>query len=348
MDQRTLGLYLSRILSGFYIFLYNNQKYKLAYPNISIKYDAELYSQQEFDNNRFNDWIDDNSIVDALSSIGLWSSSHEDNLKNIEKQIEDLKVDLYKNTLNPSKLKSIRKTLSNVKNTYNKLYNTRHSFDQYTTEGYVQGLKNQYILIHSLYDINNNRVFTDLNTVNYNLLINLSNHINENIIDVETFRIIARSDQWRNYWSCNKDYLFDKATIDWTDEQKTLVVLTKMYDSAYEHPDCPPDSVFEDDDMFDGWMINQRRENEKTKNKNRTEKMLEGKNLSKAGEVFIVANSQEEAKNIYDLNDNTSRHIIRERNATILSSSNLITEDSLPDVQRNLLVRSNEQFKNRK
>ena len=136
--------------------------------------------------------------------------------------------------------------------------------------------------------------------------------------------------------------------INWTDEQKTLVVLTKMYDSAYQHPECPPDSVFEDDDMFDGWMILQRRENEKTKNKNRTEKLLDGKKLNKAGEIFLVANSKEEAQNIYSLNDNNSRHIIKERENIIKNTSETIDVGQLPDVQRDLTMQTNQQFKNRK
>ena len=121
-----------------------------------------------------------------------------------------------------------------------------------------------------------------------------------------------------------------------------------MYDSAYEHPECPPDSVFEDDDMFDGWMITQKRENEKNRNKNRTEKLLEGKKLDKAGEIFIVANSKEEAQNIYGLNDHTSRHIIKERESLLKSTSQIIDDANLPDVKRELVVQANQQFKSRK
>jgi hypothetical protein len=348
MDNRLINIYLSRILSGFYLFVYNNTKYKLVYPDIHIKYEAELYAQEEYENNKFNDWIQDDHIVDSLVSIGLWSYQGDDNLKKLETQIEDLKVDLYKNCLNPNKIKTLRRTLSNIKNAYNKQYEIRHSLDQYTAQGYSQILKNQYILIHSLFDFNNSKIFQSLEDVDLKLLDNLSAVISSNTIDINIFRKIARSDIWRNYWSANNQSLFDKSTINWTDEQKTLVVLTKMYDSAYEHPECPPDKVFEDDDMFDGWMIHQKRENEKTKNKNRTEKILEGKKLDKAGEIFIVANSQEEAQNIYDLNDNTSRHIIKERENIIKNSQNVIEENQLPDVQRNLVIQSNQQFKTRK
>jgi len=346
MDQRTIGIYLSRILSGFYIFIYNNTKYKLVYPNITIKYEAELYAQEEYEKNKFNDWIVDDSIVDSLVSMGVWNYNGDDNLKNIEKQIEDLKVDLYKNFLNPPKAKTLRKTLANVKNTYNRLYSLRHSLDQYTVEGYSQFLKNHYIIVHSLFYTDNSRVFDDLDNSDPQLLTNIANNIAENTIDISIFKSIARSDVWRNYWSANQNNLFDKATVNWLDEQKTLVVLTKMYDSAHEHPECPPDSVFEDDDMFDGWMIHQRRENEKNRNKNRTEKMLEGKKLGKAGEIFVAVNSQEEAQQIYDLNDMGSRQIIKERQLVVNNSNKQITDAELPDVQRNLTIQSNQQFKN--
>jgi len=349
MDNRNINIYLSRILSGFYLFLYNNNtRYKLVYPDIHIKYEAELYAQEEYENNKFNDWITEDNIIDSLVSMGIWTYNGDDNLKSLEKQIEDHKVDLYKNFLNPTKLKTLRRTLSNIKNTYNSLYNTRHFLDQFTVNGYSQYLKNQYILIHSLYTINNKKVFESMEDTDYKLLTSLSNIVSENTIDISVFREIARNDIWKNYWSANSDNLFDKSVINWTDEQKTLVVLTKMYDSAYQHPECPPDQVFEDDDMFDGWMIIQKRENEKNRNKSRTEKILEGKKLDKAGEVYIVASSKEEAKNIYDLNDNNSRHIIREREAFIRNSTNEVEVSALPDVQRELTIQNNQQFKNRK
>lgn len=338
-------MYISRILSGYYIFIYNNIKYKLIYPDTNIKYEAELYCQEEFNNNRFNEWIHEDEVLDYLVNIGLWSYGGDDNLKKLEDQIDSLKVDLYNNFLNPTKSKNIKKTLSNVKGSYNRLYSIRHSLDQYTVHGYSQSLKNNYILAHSIFDYNNNKIFPCYEQADYRLLNELSLVISESIIDVSVFRQIARSDTWKNYWSANKENLFDRSTINWTDEQRTLVILTKMYDAALEHPECPPDSVFDDDDMFDGWMIVQRKENEKIRNKNRTEKLLEGKKLDKAGEIFVMARSKEEANNIFDLNDPNSRNIIKERQS-VLKSGKEINETELPDVKRNLVMQSNQQFKN--
>jgi hypothetical protein len=275
--------------------------------------------------------------------MGIWSYDGDNTLKKLETQIEDTKAELYKNFLNPTKIKQLRKSLENYKKTMNRLYETRHSLDHITASGYSTWLKNQYILVHSLYDINDNKLFNDISQVDQNILNDMALIIGQNNIDINIFRSIARSDTWRNYWSANKDYLFDKSTINWTDEQRTLVVLTKMYDSAHEHPECPPDNVFEDDDMFDGWMILQKRENEKNRNKNRADKMFD-KKLGKAQEVYVMANSKEEAQNIYGLNDSNSMHIIKERNNLVMKAGSDVPETRLPDVQRNLIMENNKKF----
>jgi len=347
MDKHTVNLYLSRILSGFYIFSFNDKKYKLIYPDMDIKYKAEIYAEQFYEDNKFMDWLSDEFIVDALVDSGVWHYGGDDQLSKIDTQIDDYKVELYQNFLNPPKQKQVRKTLESLKKSQNKLYYIRHSLDSLTAQGYAELIKNQYILIHSIYNTKGNRIFKSLNNIDYQKLNALSNTIGSNTIDIATFKRLARSDQWRNYWSANKDRIFDKAVTSWTDEQRTLVVLTKMYDGAYEHPDCPVESVFADDDMFDGWMIFQRRENEKLRSKNRTEKLLEDKKLDKANEVFIMASSKDEAKSIYDLNDNTGMNIIKERTQSIIGKTEVKVSD-LPDIQRDLQAQQNQQLVDRK
>jgi len=343
MDNRLLSLYLSRILSGEFIFVFDNIKYKLIYPNTNLKYQAEIYAQELYDNNKYYEWLDDNDILYWLVDVGLWPSNGDNILSQLEKQIEDSKVDLYNNYLNPNKLKNIRKSLNVAKNRYNKLYSIRHSLDHVSLQGYCNILKNEFIILNSLYKYDY-PLYDDIENLDYNFISNISNFINDNIIDISTFRILAKNELWRSYWSANKDLVFDKATTNWTDEQKTLVVISKMYDSAYEHPECPPDNVIEDDDMFDGWMIIQKRENEKNRKNNRNNKMLEDKKIGNAKEVFLVANSKEEAQNIYDLNDVQSRHIIKERNQAIFSSDKSVSDTQLPDVQRDLIMQNNQKF----
>lgn len=343
MDNKNTVLYLSRILSGYYTFIYNNQKYKLVYPDMSVKYEAEIYAQEIYDNNKFNDWITEEEILDFLISVGLWTYDGDQSLEKIHKDIENTKVELYQTLLNPNKTKFVRRQLANLNNLYNRRYEIRHSFDHLTIDGYCLLLKSQYILLNSIYDTNNKLVFNSDSSIDFKIINDISNTINSNTIDIKTFREIARSDNWRSYWSANREKVFDKATINWSDEQKTLVVLTKMYDSAYEHMECPSDEVIEDDDMFDGWLILQKRENEKSKSKARSDKILKDKKLGNAQEVFLVANSHQEANNIYNLNEDSSRGVIRERQQAIAAGAT-IKEAELPDVQRKLILETNQKL----
>lgn len=347
MDQKNISLYLSRILSGFYIFTYNNTRYKLVYPDIYTKYEAELYAQNEYENNKFNNWVKDEEIIHILTDMGVWNPMGDQQLKKIENEIDNYKVELYQSILNPHKIQSIKQTLNNIKKSYYKNIEIRHSLDHLTLQGYATTLKNQYLLVNSIKYLDDSLCFDGMKNADYTILNKLTNIINSNNIEMSTLKTIARSESWRNYWASNQDNIFNKGSLYLTDEQKSLIIITKMYDSAYEHPDCPPDSVFEDDDMFDGWMILQKRENEKLKNKQRSEKILEGKNLGNAQEVFLMASSKEEADNIYNLNDNRSKHIINERNAVVLNSKQEIADNQLPDIQRDLQMESNRQFLNR-
>jgi len=346
-DEKHLSLYLNRILSGRFSFIYSDIVYNLVYPDIEVKYKAELYAEKERELNKYNEWIREEDIVYWLVDAGLWNPMMDKRLEEMEKQIENLKVDLYNSLLNPGKTKPIRKTLEHTRKQYNKFFQVRHSFDHLTLNGYCDSLKNQIFLIEGLRDSNNVHIFnTDPDgTNNSSLFFSLSYYINEQTIEINTFKSLARSDIWRSYWGANKDQIFNKPVINWTDEQKTLVVLSKMYDSAYEHPECPDEVVINDNDMFDGWMLTQRRENETSKKKRRSDKILEGKNLGNAKEIYLVAQSKEEAENIYNLNDAGSRNIIRERNQTIMQSDKGVAESRMPDVQRDLVMQTNQKFK---
>jgi len=345
-DNREISLILCRILSGYYIFNLNNQSYILKYPSMSIRYAADIFMQEEYEKIKFNSWISSDDILYFLIQSDLWTHDGDKLLVSLEKQIEDYKVDLFLNCLNPVKIKQLKQKLNSTRKNYSRLYNKRHSFDYITIEGYITNIKDQYLLANSIYNTDNALVFNDINNIDIILFNSLASYIGNNTIDIESFRLLARSPKWRNYWVCNKDNLFGKAAIEWTEEQQTLVLMSKMYDSAYEHPECPSESVINDDDMFDGWMIHNRRENEKNKEKARTEKMIKDKNLGNAKEVFFVANSVEEAQAIYNLNDNNSRNIIHERDKVIMNSSNSIRDDQLPDVKRNLAIQSHQQFVN--
>ena len=344
MDDRTISIHLSRILSGSYIFNSGRGRYKLIYPDLAVKYEADLLAEQVYEECKFQEWVLQEEIVYLLVDMGVWTPDGEKMLLSLEKQIEDYKVNLFQNYLNPKLAKSIRAKLASAKKNHDKLYNTLHSLDHLTYEGYSNHIKNEFIMAKSMFHMDNSPVFPDMENVDYSFLEQLIIAANRATISMSDYKALVRSDLWKNYWSPNKgSNLFPRPVCEWTDEQRTMVVLSKMYDSIYEHPDCPDEAIIADDDLLDGWSIVQRREYEKNKKKNQADKMMKGKGLANAKEVYLVANSKQEADNIYGLNDVQSANVIQERNKVILGSKQDIKEASLPDVQRDLIVQSKEQ-----
>jgi hypothetical protein len=288
-------------------------------------------------------WPNQDSILATLIDNKLWTKDGDFQLSNLLKQIDNLKIELYKSFYSPHKQKSTRSRLNSAKQSYNKYYAIRHCMDHATIEGFCDNLKNQYLLYHSLYLQNNNTKISDIYLIDDYDLDPIAREINSYSIDISQFRKLARCDIWKSYWSANKESLFDKSTINLTDEQRTLLVFSRMYDSARESPDSPPEPVFDDDDMFDGWLLLQHEKYKDDKKSRQTELGL-GDKMSKAQEMFIVAKNLDDAKEVHSLNSENSKSIIRERSNAIKKSSGLdVTE--LPDVKRDIQKQSQEMFK---
>lgn len=339
MDDRLLLLNLSRILSGYFIFLYEGERWKLEYPSMDVKYEADLLAQIEYDKLKFSGWHTLDSIVHLMVEQGMWKYELDQKLEQTERVIENLKVDLYKNFMNPAAAKKIRKDLKREDNAYNRLYAQRHAYDYLTIEGFCSDIKNDFILSRGLTK-GEDTVPYFLQHDDHRLLCSLSSFLAKNSITMTDYRQIGRSNQWLHYAGNNRDHLFQKPIVDWTDEQRTLMSITRMYESAREHPDCPSDNIFEDDDAFDGWAISERRKVEKERSKNKAD-MLPGK-LDNASEVFVMANSRQEASQIYNMNDHQASSIIKERNSVIKNAKTQLDEQQLPDIQRDLIIESNQ------
>ena len=115
-----------------------------------------------------------------------------------------------------------------------------------------------------------------------------------------------------------------------------------MYDNAYQSMECPPEEVFEDDDMFDGWLIEQRRKREKDQKQKQVDLM---KNVpDSAQEVFVFAPTREDANKVYDLNDRDSRMKIKQRQQLIEQRVEVEAQD-LPDTQLELRQQQMEEYK---
>lgn len=336
---------LYQILHATHYFTFNGIKYKSVANTIEDKYLANLIYNEILEEVKYENIMSWEQAKFVSERLGIWTSQNEEGLKGMEKMLENLKLDLYKSHINPDKVKTLRKQIKNIKSGIQKSNNNKHTLYHCTKEYYALNIKRQFLIALSIRDMNNNRLFTIDNFWDSDdSLINAATEImNTNYIPHEDIRKIARSEPWRSMWIINKGNTFSTASTEWTDEQRILASYSKMYDNVYESMDCPPDNIINDDDMLDGWFIDQRREKEKKQKESSIDKVVGNKKGKDGQELFIMANSHDQAKEIYNMNDEATKAIIRSREQTIKAKGE-VDHGDLPDVQNELRMQATRQF----
>ena len=152
---------------------------------------------------------------------------------------------------------------------------------------------------------------------------------------------------WRSYWTSAKNgaSLFVGSVSEWSDDQRVLASMSRMYDNVYEHPECPSDQVIDDDDMLDGWMILQRRLVDVQKKKTAVDALHP--KLKNAQEVFIMADDSQEAQEIKSFNTQETLNTINQR-SDFINARGSVSSIELPDVQMDLRNKMAEQMKGSK
>lgn len=342
VEKETL---LHRILCGKLYFYFKGEKYELRNADNLIRYESDILYDSIINDEKYNEWIREENMLEIMISLGIWHNGMNTMIKQLQTKIDNLKVELFQNFAAVSKHLKIRNSLQAAKNQLGKILSTKNEFFNHTLEGYATSIKNEYIICNTLYKDNKKVLnYQNNNSTTYTFFNDLVSEINKYAISVEDIKNVAKSDAWRSYWNANKTNVFPSSVIEWTDDQRGLVNISKMYDSVYEHPECPNDTVINDDDMLDGWMIVQKRKNEKEKNQKTIDEL--NPNLKKAQEVFLMANDPNDVENILGLNSAESLHRMNQKIATINKLG--IAEDiELPDVQMSLMNQAAAMKKNK-
>lgn len=347
MNDSEIELLLYRILSGKLIFFYNNEKYELRPANSLLRYEAQIIYDNILNEEKYSEWIREENVPRLLIGLGLWTKDTMTIISDLEKKIDNAKVDLYKTAILTDKQKPIRKRLSEYKNQFSMIMGQKIEMIGNTLEGYGNAIKNEHIICHTLYK-NNKRVFKDVSSNDensYTFFNNLVNEINKYSISVENFKELARNQIWKSYWTCNKENPFNCSISELTDDQKTLINISRMYDSVYDHPESPTEKVIEDDDMLDGWMILQKRKADQSKSQQKFDNL--NPKLKNAQEVFIMTNGKESYEEVMSLNSEESKHKLKEK-VSFINAHGSVNDSSLPDVRRDMHNQAREMYKNRK
>lgn len=334
------ALLIQRIITGKLFFISNNNSYYYLQPNNYIKYNSELLYNEIIEDNLYEEWIRLDHIPKILKKLDIWYDEDDNSLKDTFKKLDNAKLALYNNRLNNKKILEYKKNIIELKNSITKMQQRKNSLNYLTLEEYANIKKNEYIFLNSIYSTDTNELFfsTEPANVCHSIFDSMVSEISNYFISIEDYKSIARSEYWKGIWSGNKYNVFNKAACDLTDEQKSLINISIMYDRILEHPESPDEQVIEDDDMLDGWMIYQKNKIEASKKENNSKNFTS--KHEKAQEIFIVGD-KEDVDSIYSMNSYENKNIIKQRSRFIAQSEDGVDEVNLPDVQRNLLQKVN-------
>jgi len=349
MESRKREQCVARIISGVYIVKYEEQTYFMHPPSLVDKHVAEIKYQESLDECRSKEIMLYDEFVDWLIDEGLWSEMEEDQLQAIPKLLEETKLQLYNAYANFKRREGIRKTLNKLKKEQSDLHNKKNLLRIQSAEGTAEAFKNKYIICCNVQNEKGEKIWssTGYYKQDESLITALTRQYMLNQLDELEIREISRNDPWRGFWSTGKSEngVFGKCSASLTREQRGLISWSRIYDSIYESTEAPPEVVIEDDDMLDGWLISQSRKREAEKSK----QGLEGMGHDGADEVYVFADTADDAKRIYDMNDAGSRGILKHRQKQMAHESKkhgLKAEDAF-DAQMEMRKQSTENFKNK-
>lgn len=333
MEQKKKEATLNRIISGCIRCKIYNSVFVFKHPDRQTRYIAEEVYSDALLEASYSENMPESEILKFLLENELWKMSEQVRLDEIPKKIDDLKVELFNSVLKSATKKRIREDLAEIRKEQNILLHKRHSYDQITCEGYAALVKTKYLISNSLFDENNNKIVVK----DERIIDSILHYISDIKINEAECREMARTEPWRQYWSLSKHEVFGIPVVDMSEEQKSLCVWSRVYDNVYESQDCPVDSVIEDDDMLDGWFIVQRRKRESDINKKEVEDLLTNDKIRNSKEIFIIAETHEDAVKIDAVNSAQAKMIKVQRNMA-LEKSGIIEEQNLPDVKGDLMM----------
>lgn len=338
-----------RIIAGFQIIHSQKDVYFVYDPTPYDLHLANDYYQQVYDK-LISDGVPSEDIVSAiLFEKKLYTKDDDIKMEDLQENLKKLRKRLPDLEFRSVEKKQVLSYIEATEKEIGKLQSKKYSLLQNTAE-YIARLEKYKFLIFKLTKNENGKSkwsnFDKFKVINDKLI----NHL-VNVCYIETdlneskIREIARNEPWRSMWvsSVKTGNLFSRAMTEMTAIQRAIVSWSLIYDSVYESMETPPTSVIQDDKQLDAWLEQQHDKREQERNKVASTNVIPD-HLANSQEVYVIAETPEDADKVYKLNDTAGMSIIRNREA-VLNNKGSIKEQEMPDVKRQLQMQLNNAFR---
>tara|TARA_R110000824_G_scaffold169785_7_gene346935 strand:- start:541 stop:1569 length:1029 start_codon:yes stop_codon:yes gene_type:complete len=315
METHVREYLVSQIVYGAKIIEFKDKTLIIQPPTIEQKYLSNRFFRKVYDEALLSGVYTRNEMLEIMKEQEVWSDEHEKQIDINTTRIEDAKIKIYKSFFNPARREAAREELEEIKRRQYSLLEIKHGNNQNDCEGVATFARWNWIIENTTY----NQDGTKYDFSDYGISTILRRY-NSSGLEIEQFRELARNDPWRSMWSIGQspESLFNRRTSELSSDQQNIMSWSRLYDTIGESHESPSDKIIEDDDAIDGWLIQERRKREKESNKYK----LDGYDdkHGNADEVYIMASSQEEIDEVYDLNDPEGRMKVKGRQRQVAAA----------------------------
>jgi hypothetical protein len=280
-----------------------------------------------------------NEMLELMYERDFYSPFDDMDMTKLKKDLEELKLQAFKNFRNQRQLQSLKYLIRQTEDRLIQITKKRYQFDHLTCEGVASYAQWNWIIENSTYYTEDETLY-DWNKISIGSIVSIYENAAINSSD---FRAIARSDAWRPIWALGKKTgnLFARPSCSLTKDQITLTSLSMMYDSVYESTESPPEKVIEDDDCLDGWFIEQRKKHDRNKLNAEADNLITNKKIANSGEIFVMANSDEEADFVDSLNTTEAKNIKHSRLNQLKRQGEVNSDMEFLDMRLNTQMENN-------
>tara|TARA_Y100001937_G_C7120042_1_gene332118 strand:+ start:947 stop:2023 length:1077 start_codon:yes stop_codon:yes gene_type:complete len=350
MNQIEKEVCVARLLSGV-VYAKNpkdGKEYLIKQPSSLDMYLAQMHYNDVYNTVTKSGVMTEEQFVDILLNEKLWTHEEEYRLDELPDRIEDAKVNLFESYANYKSRENIRARLKALRKEQSTLIKKKSIYKQESAESFADASRLKFEVFSGITDMDGKRLFKGKDYLKQddffcNFLV--ATYLGSMLLE-EQVREISRTEPWRSFWGVGKSEngVFDKPSSELTSMQRAVISWARIYDSIGESPEAPPEEVVEDNDMLDGWLILQHRRR-KSASKSQA---ANSSTKAKGDEVYLFADSQDDARRIYELNDRTSRGHIRQRQKEIDNAAKrgeTLPVEKTTEAQLEMRRMSNEKFK---
>ena len=342
MLQHEREYFVSRLRSGTYYIDYDNIKLKILSPNIEDEFFINEAYRQAYEEAYSQEVMTHEDMLSWMFDKGLWTEEDDNKIKDLEKNIEKLKVQMFENRYKSDVRETARLYLRATEKAIAKERSRKDMMFENTCEGVaftkkcLEQVRRCAFLGGEPCDMSQfegTRVWASLT----------KQYLNERDV-----RELARSEPFRSVWLMKSDtgqkLFLNTPDREITFDQRNISVWSRMYDNVQESQECPNEDVINDDDLLDGWFIIQKKKQEKERLISEVDNMTSNDKIAGSQEIFIFTDSRQEAENINSANTIHSQKLKQNRMKQI-KQAGVIDDHNLQDKRLEIQRMSNEQYK---